>query len=154
MKKVRINQGRLIPPRARFFIIVLLLLMIYMALQYLPEFEAIGSSIVLSMVISLVWSTYRVIEIDPKSKQLTTYHLVMSWRWRIITHQSKVEKIVILKKEELTDNIELINKAEKAYAAVLILENGKKFFLLSSMDLAPLKEKLKPIKEKLQLSQF
>lgn len=156
--KVTINQGRVIPVQFRIFGSIIVFMVMAYALTNLSEIPAIIICIVISFLIPLLWSSYYILQIDPKSKTISNGYWIMNLKKMEQQPYDEIEKIYV---NEVTSGQRFTsysgrvsNFKTKEYAAYLKLKNGDKFFLLSDKNEETLSQRLQPIYQKLKINQF
>lgn len=155
MNKARINQGRLFMLHIRLGAVFLVFFIIAISFQYLPEIPAIIIAIFVSLIIPLFWSSYEILEIDPKKKVISEYVSIMGKRFQENTKQfEEIEKIFINKvkmKQNIhsrSGHVSTISKFE--YHAFLKTNDDHKHFLVSYKNPNHLVEKLQSVSKKLE----
>ncbi|RED99890.1 hypothetical protein [Marinoscillum furvescens] len=155
MNKIRVNQGRIVPFNFRIAATFFLFLLMFLAMMHLQELWAIVASIGFSMLIPLLWSSYRIIEIDPTNNAIWHITWILGYQIRDLSPYAQPEKLYI----NLLDESQRVNShggqthtiRTKAHVAYLKLANGAKHRLISAKNEQALLKKLQPIEEKLGL---
>lgn len=156
MNKIRVNQGRIVPPNLRIAATFMLFLLMFVAMTNLSEIWAILSCIALSMLIPPLWSSYHVIEIDPEHEAIWNIVWIMGLQQKSRAPYAAPEKLYV----NLLNSSERINShggqthtiKSRAFTAFVKLANGDKHKLMSAKSEKALFQKLKPIAGKLGLT--
>lgn len=155
-RKVRINQGRIVPWQFRLAGTVLVFMLILAAFIKFPEVFAIPTTIGLSFLLPLLWSSYYMLEIDPERKTVSEIVWIMGHKKGEQTFYESIEKIFInpvkvgQRISSYTGHVNAFRSRE--FIACLKLGGGKEFELISHKDLAELRKKVDPISKKLECS--
>lgn len=153
MKKVRINQGRIVPIRLRLGGTVVVLILMAAVLMHLTELAAVFVCIFLSFLVPLLWSSYYLLEINPMAKEISEINWIMSFTIRKVKAYDEIEKIFI---NETRSSRQMTSYGGQVhtdriheYKAFLKFSDGSNHLLLSDRNPDDLEEKVGPVAQKL-----
>jgi hypothetical protein len=153
MRKVRINQGRIVPFQFRIVVTALIFFGMAGALLNLSQMPAIGICILLGTFMPVVWSMYYILEIDPESKTISEITWIAGFQKPKRTPFESIEKIFInetRQQQQMTSWAGQVRTSRfKELVAYLKLEDGRKFYLLSAADAVDMRSKIEPLSKKL-----
>ena len=143
MNKVRINQGRVLESGQRYLISLLLVGGMVSSIIYMNNLAGFILLIVLSSLVILLWTSFHLLEIDPKSKTYGEFTSVLGRKFGRAHSFDGIERIYL-------DRVEFGSQNEMVeYDAYVKFTNGEKLFLVSDEDEKELKKRLKPVIKKL-----
>ena len=153
MKKVRINQGRIVPWQFRLAGSVFVIMLIFGAFIKLEEIYAIICALLLSPLVPLLWSSFYLLEIDPVAKTVTEISWMMGIQKKEVTRFEGIEKIFINPvrvSQRVTSYSGHVNDFKsQEYMAYLKLDSGQKFELVSDRNADHLRKRLEEVRKKL-----
>lgn len=153
MSKVRINQGRIISLPFRFTGTLVVFAGSFAALLNLSQWPAISISIALGALMPVIWSSFYILEIDPKKKTIAEISWIINWKKAKITPFEEIEKIFVnesRQQQQITSwGGQMHTSRFKEYVAFLKLTSGENFYLFSATTPEDIREKINPIKTKL-----
>jgi hypothetical protein len=154
MNKVKINQGRTMMPTFRWGLTLILFFAIMVVFRMLPEIPAIIAATGLSFLAPLLWSSYYILEINPSTKKINEYTLIMGKAFfNTETKFDSIEKIFINRNlvgqmmQSYSGRIANVQNVE--FQAFIKLEHGDKFFLISDRSIEKLEKRIEPMASKL-----
>lgn len=139
MKKIRINQGRIVPPGIRFAGTVILMTSMTLTLMFLPEIPAIILFIIGSLAISALWSSYRLLEIYPKTDHLSEIVLIAGFSRK---RKNAGQRVVKIEQEKIPD---WEGKGYPRFVAYLLTDQEQKFMIAGAYAPDLLKKKISPV---------
>lgn len=120
----------------RLALTLVIFLIGYFAFSYLPEQPAIITFIAASMLLPFIWSSYKIVEVNPKTSQITLYYWItgLKWKKKVIPYQG-IDSILI--------------KDGVYHRGFLKLSDEQTFYLISDKNMDTLRDRLSKIAEKL-----
>ncbi len=151
-----INQGRTVPLSFRFVGMGIVIAVIVLAMQNLPEVFAIMAAIALSLFIPMLWFSFQIISIDPDLKEIHYGTWLMGYKTGRARKYQSLDEIFINKVRTSQTMHSRSNTSHTVrgieFHAYLKFNEDEKVFLLSDKDEGRLVERMTKIKEKLALS--
>jgi hypothetical protein len=141
MNKIRINQGRLINSPVRTLWTVAVISVIGYLMNAFNNQLGFAICLALSFSLLVVWTAFKVLEIDLSAKELTVSKLIMGRSMG--RHKRVFDRVRGVEISEL-------DKDADVYRAFLVLDENTKVFLISDEDKEDLLERLSPILKKLK----
>lgn len=156
MNKVRINQGRILMWQFRLAGTLIVFTVIAGSLANLPEIPAIAISVLVSLLVPMLWSSYYLLEIDPGKKTYSEISWIAGYKTGKTHSYRAIEKIFInntrVSQRITTYSGQAHTVRSREYRAYLKFSDDKKLFLLSDDNPEKLKEKLAPVVQKLKVT--
>lgn len=157
MKVVRINKGKAIPWHIRLVGVIICVIICINTLKIQPEFLAIISTIICSMLVPAIWFASNIITIDANKKEIHDGVWTLGKKFGKPEKFKTIDKFYINKVKtkqtmySLSNNKNVIANSE--HKVFLKLDNGDKYFLFSHPLEERAKEKLDEVKKKLQFNE-
>jgi hypothetical protein len=157
MKVARINKGKAIPWYIRFAGVIIAIVICMKTLALQPEFLAIITTIICSMLVPAIWFASNIITIDMEKKEIHDGVWTLGRKFGRSTKFNSIDKFFINKVKTKQTMYSLSNNqnvvANSEYKVFLKLDNGDKYFLFSHPLQERAEEKLREVREKLQISE-
>lgn len=154
MDRIRINQGRIVSLQFRLGGTLAVLMIMAAGLLYLGELQAVLISIFISFLIPPLWSSYDLLEIDPKKKNITEITWIAGYTLKKIRPYDAIVKIFInqsTNSQQMTSyGGQVHTKRSREYLAFLKFADGSTYFLVSDRNPENLFTILQAIAEKLK----
>lgn len=155
MKVVKVNKGRVVPPTARVVLSFLVVGSVWLSLKFVQPTYAIFLAMLVSLLLPAVWFSFYLIVVNLDKEEIFDGIWLMGRRFGRPERFSEVRDVLVKKVGTkptiytLSDNKQISTREE--YRAYLSLKDGREYFMFSH----PLEEeavqKVKRIKQKLQL---
>lgn len=140
---MRINQGRIFESSQRHLFSLLLVGAMIFFVIYFNNILGFVLMIVFSCLQILLWTTFRLLEIDVKNQTYSEFTSILGRKFGRTHSYQGVEKIFL-------DRVSFgPQKTMTEYDAYLKFKNREKIFLVSDVDEKELIERLQPILKKL-----
>lgn len=140
MNKIKINQGRLIDSLVRTVITIGVVVAIGFLMNAYNNEVGFVIALVLSFSLFVIWTAFRLLEIDLDKHEIRTSRIIMSRSFGV--HVRTFGELV---------GVEVSMSAEhNSFQAYLVLDKNEKVFLISDEYKEDLLKRLRPILKKLK----
>lgn len=157
MKVVKINKGKAIAWHIRLVGVIIAIIICMSTLKLQPESLAIILTILCSILVPAIWFASNIITIDLEKKEIHDGVWVLGRKFGRSEKFDNIDKLFLNKVKTKQTMYSLANNqnisTNSEYKAFVKLDNGNKYFLFSHPLEERAEEKLRELRQKLQISE-